>query len=805
MSAVRARRVWGMVAAVIALLLVAVLLAGYLTLRASLPRLSGTLRQAGLVAPVRIERDWRGVPTIEAANREDLAFATGFVHAQDRFFQMDLSRRAAAGELSALVGRAALEHDRIARLFRFRAVARAVMAAATPRQQAIAAAYARGVNAGLADLGARPWEYWVLRARVEPWKPEDTILVIHAMWWDLQVNSLKRAMVRLDLNSALGGPLCAGGWKCALQFFYPQGTSWDAPNAPGDAPPPLPEPAIPGPEALNVRAAPPAPSPAGGAGTEPVSGSNNWAVAGRLTASGAALVASDMHLNQRVPAVWYHARLRLRASATAPALDLNGVTLPGTPLLVAGSNGHVAWAFTNSYGDWADVQRIACGEVSDDHFVSGTTRVALTTVHERIAVRGAAPDDLAVRSGEAGVLLERDSARGICWFGRWLAQLPAATNMNALALEQVDSAAAALDLAPQIGIPHQNAVLGDAAGHIGWTIFGRIPLQTGARRAAGESPWTDATTHPRLLDPRAGRIWTANARPTADPRQLQLLGGPIADLGADYDLGARASQIRDDLAGLRGPATPADMLRIQLDDRAVFLARWQALLLGLLDRAALAGHPQRGAFRDLVAHWNGRASVDSVGYRLVRAFHEHSAQAAWEMLLAGAGLDPQGRLRPAQFEGPLWRLVISQPQHLLVARYGSWREFLLAQVDAAAAQLAHECADLPTCTWGRYNTVRIAHPLAQALPGGLGAPLNMPVVQLPGDQDMPRVQRQEFGASERFAVAPGHESEGYLHIPGGQSGHPLSPYYRAGFMAWARGQPLPLLPGPAQHILTLTP
>jgi penicillin amidase len=393
-----------------------------------------------------------------------------------------------------------------------------------------------------------------------------------------------------------------------------------------------------------------------------------------------------------------------------------------------------------------------------------------------------------------------------CWFVAWLAQLPEATNLNLMELEHVSSVPEALELAPRIGMPHQNAVIGDAQGHIGWTIFGRIPDETGTGRARAVPPWTTAADHPHILDPPSGRVWTANARVATDPRQLQLIGGDLTSLGAVYGLGARAGQIRDDLMAFSAPATPADMLRIQLDDRAVFLSRWRTLLLKLLDAQALQGHPQRAEFRQLVERWNAKASVDSVGYRLLRAWHERTQQAVWDMLLGALRVPTDGTSWPPhQFEGPLWQLVTTQPLHLLAKDYADWPEFLRAQVDATLAELAASCPQLARCTWGAHNTVRIRHPLSRALPW-LASFLDMPTLELPGDVNMPRVQIDSIeGASERFAVSPGHESEGYLHIPGGQSGHPLSPYYRAGFMEWARGEPLPFLPGPTQHTLMLTP
>jgi penicillin G amidase len=820
-------------------------------LRASLPQLDGRAHAASLAAPVKIERDHLGVPTIVAANRVDLAYATGFVHGQDRFFEMDLSRRLAAGELSELFGKVALEQDRKTRQFHFRKVARAVMDQAPAEHKAIVDAYARGVNDGLSSLHSRPWEYWVLGSPPLPWRPEDTILVEHTMWWDLQANGLQREALRRELNARIGGKECDAGWKCGLRFFYPARTEWDAPDGvvtgpagsaavASDIVPPAA--GIPGPDVLDVRgataAAKPTASPAADAprrGNPPVTstggaspwaralwaafspttpsgddvhdvGSNNWAIAGRLTATGSALIASDMHLGQRVPTLWYHARLRTTGTPAEPGLDLNGVTLPGAPLLVAGSNGHVAWGFTNSYGDWLNVELVPCTSVGESELHTPAGVVLLTVEREEIRVKGAPPVIEEVKSGPAGTLLRAEPERQMCWFGSWLATLPAATNMNLIGLERALSVDDAMALAPGIGIPHQNFVVGDREGHIGWTIYGRIPTDIGAERANGHAPWTTVENHPRIVDPPVGRIWTANARVTDDERQEAAIGGDLASLGSEYDLGARARQIRDDLAAIEGPATPPEMLKIQLDDRAVFLTRWHDFLVTLIDDDSVRGHPRRAEFKKLLGDWKGRADVDSVAYRLVRGYRKHVESALWDMIARALQI-PAGDslILPSQFEIPMWQLIHDQPMHMLAADYPSWRDFLLDTLDATIADLDKTCGPkLEQCNWGSRKVVRIQHPISHGLP--ILAPLlDMPTLQLPGDHDMPRVQEGDFGASERFAVSPGHEDQGYFHMPGGQSGHPLSPYYRAGFLEWAHGQPLPFLPGKAEHTLTLQP
>jgi len=804
------------VAIALLVLVLALVVAFFALLGGSLPQLDGDVRVAGLTAPITIERDALGVPTVTAVTRTDLAYATGFLHGQDRFFQMDLSRRLAAGELSEIIGAAALAQDESARIFRFRQVARAVLEQATPEQRAILESYSRGVNDGLASLHVRPWEYLALRARAAPWRPEDSVLVLHAMWWQLQYMGFHREMLRQEVNDRLGGPLCGPRWKCALEFFYPARTSWDAPAvtpevAAGAAPQIAP---IPGPDVLNLRDADRVSQSAHVSTTGAVVGSNNWAVDGSHTSTGAALVANDMHLGQRVPVIWYRMRFRTHP-AQGTGIDLTGVTLPGAPVMVAGSNGHIAWGFTNSYGDWLDVTLVPCTAVGTSRLTGPSGTTPLQVQWELIRVHGRAPVRFPVRSGPGGVLLEAHPERGQCWFASWLAQVPEASNFNLLSLEHVSSVQQALALAPTIGIPHQNLVVGDRDGHIGWAIYGRvpaarlagprIPAAVGGLRAAGSSGWLEEPAHPTAIDPPVGRLWTANARVTSDPEQERAIGGDTASLGAEYDFGARAAQIRSDLLALDRPATPADMLRIQLDDRAVLLGRWREVLLGLLDGSSLSGHPARAQFRSLIEHWDAAAATDSVGYRLVRRWRDLIEAQVWDMILDGLHIPADASYSvPTQFQAPLLQLLREQPLHLLPRRYASWRQLMLAELDTAIAQLQGECGDLSRCTWGQQNTIRIQHPLSRALPF-LSPLLDMPTLELPGDRDMPRVQGMTLGSSERFAVSPGHEADGYFHMPGGESGNPLSPYYRAGFTAWARGVPLPFLPGPPAHQITLHP
>lgn len=760
-------------------------------LRASRPQAAGERTLPGLRAPLVIQRDARGVPTLQAGDRVDAARGLGFLHAQERFFQMDLERRLAAGELAELLGPLVLTFDRRYRLHRFRAVARQAVARLSGPERTTLEAYAEGVNAGLGALGARPFEYLLLRAQPAPWRAEDSMLCVLAMFIQLQEDPGQRQSRLAAMADRLPPALVA--------FLVPPGTEWDAPLEGG----PFTQPPVPGPEVCDLRArAVPPPGPAEAGEPEPdFPGSNNWAVAGSRTADGRAIVANDMHLAITVPNTWY------RVSLAWGAHRVTGVTLPGTPAVAVGSNGRVAWSFTNSYGDFRDLVVLERAGLEPDTYLTPGGPRRFQPVREVIRVRGGADQVLTIDETVWGPVVDRDhrnQPRAL----RWTAQDPDALDFRAMDLETAGSLAEALDVAHRAGIPAQNLVAADAAGHIGWTVMGRIPRRVGfdgrlpvswADGRCRWDGWLSPAEVPRVVDPPGGQIWTANARVVA--------AADLARLGdGGYDLGARARQIRDGLRALERPRE-RDMLAIQLDDRALFLDRWRTLLLEVLSPAALAGHAQRAEMRRLVEAWGGRAAVDSAGYRLVRGFRLVLQEQLSDTFARAFRESPERRFRAGflgQSEGPLWALASQRPAHLLDPRFKTWDEAFLAAVDEVIRRLTKDGASLTQQTWGRLNSPRIQHPLARALPV-LSRWLDMPRQPIPGDSNMPRVQDRIFGASERFAVAPGHEPDGYFMMPCGQSGHPLSPHYRDSHADWVAGRPGSFLPGPAVETLRLVP
>lgn len=818
-------------------LLVAVLAAGWFfwRLRASLPQLAGEARLAGLGAAVTVERDAQGVPTIRGANRADVARALGWLHAQDRFFQMDLQRRGAAGELAELFGKVILPRDRAARLHGFRARARTVVEKLPPEQRALLEAYTAGVNAGLASLRARPFEYILLRTDPEPWKNEDSVLVAYAITLDLQDDSGTYERTLMTLRDELG--------LDALAFFNPLVGPNDAALDGSTAP----LPPIPGPRMLDLRE-PKSPartgrvaSEAGGElemlaaargldsslfsparDAEQVPGSNAFALAGPLAGGGAALVANDMHLGLRVPNIWYRAVLEWPEPAAPDGRRrLVGVTLPGAFSIVVGSNGQIAWGLTNAPVDTGDLVVVESLFGLENYYAAPghPDGLKLETRTETIRVKGEDPVTVNYTWTIWGPVVGKDE-RGRSLAFRWTAHDPDAMNFALVELEHARTVADAVGIAHRTGLPPLNLTVADAAGDIAWTILGKIPRRHGydgrlpVSWRYGDRYWDgylrpeeipvfttstaiDTPATQRIPKPE-GRLWSANER--------QVGGDALARIGdGDYVRPARSAQIRDRLRSLSN-AAPSDLLKIQLDARALFLAPWHALLMQTLTPEVASRHKGRAALRRFAEPWEGEARTDAVSYLLVRDFRIAVYARVFGPIFASCReANPDFNSSSLQLEPAAWALLRERPAHLLNPDFESWDAVLVAAIDDVIARIDRDGVAPPRLNWGHRNAARIRHPFGNLVPEWLSGWLSMPPDPLPGDVDMPRMQAPDYGASERLVVAPGREAEGIFHMPGGQSAHPWSDFYRAGHEAWVRGEPTPLLPGKTAHTLRLAP
>ncbi len=765
------------------LLLLALPVAGALgygtwVMLASRAQLEGDLALQGLSAPAIIHRDANGVPTIEAANRTDLARALGFLHGQERFFEMDLLRRAGAGELAALVGEAALNLDERRRLHRFRHRAEAALAKLTPDQRAVGDAYVAGVNAGLAALGHAPWEYTLLRVAPQPWTAADSYMVVYAMYFDLQESEPDAQEGRALAHTVLGAALA--------DFLDPHFTPHDAPID-GSMPPPPPMPT-----AFAAPAEPAAVRPAG-----PEHGSNNMAVSGALTGTGSGMMANDMHLSLTVPNIWYRARL-----VVPGMLDLIGVTLPGEPYLVVGSNTHVAWGFTDAYMETGDAVLLDLLPGDKTEYQTPDGPQPITTAHEQICAAHGACEDLTVSETVWGPVEDHDFAgRPVVW--AWTAHDDnAVMTAGFTGLEQARNLNDALAAAHQAGLPQENLAVVDSAGHVAWTIIGQVPRRVGLNDQMPHS-WADGTHGwkgflapeeiPAIIDPQNGRIWTANAR-VVGGEALEKLG----DMG--YADGQRAGRIRDDL-NARQKFTEQDLLNIETDTRSTPLDSWQKLML-----AAIDAHRENAAMRPYVENWGGHAVPESVGYRLVRDFRTEAIKLIYSGLMAPVATMAGGDKvsAPHRVSWPVEQLLAAAPPNLVPTPYKSWNDVAGAILANVAASVQHEGGGLADFTWGKQNHTGIHHPLAAFVPL-LGLLTDPPDVPVAGDSIIPRVAVPGDGASERLVVSPGHEASGLFDMPVGQAANPLEPYFGAGEQDWVEGKGTPLLPGAEKWRLVLVP
>lgn len=783
----------------------------------SLATLDGTVHSP-VSDTVTIERDRAGIPTIMAQNRKDLSYALGYLHGQERLFQMDLLRRNSAGELSELFGPLALPHDTNVRNHQFRNKAEQYVNLLTPEHLAILTHYTAGVNQGIDDLASRPFEYWMLNKMPQKWRPADSLLVIYSMYLDLQYANGERERLLGHLQRNL--------LPDVYQFLTPKGSRWDA-SIDGStfAPTAIPNNSLDLAPILNLLTDNLVEFDLFDNNHEALKGSNNWAVSGQLASNGAAIVADDMHLGLAIPNIWYRASLRYNTEES-PNIDvdssakndysvaIDGVTLPGTPSIVIGSNRHVAWGFTNSYGDWNDIIKLQLDDSGTQYKTKEGYR-AFDVESETILVSGNNPERIEIRKTIWGPVIGNDHDGSLIAL-RWVAHDPQGINFELLDFEKATTIDDAIAVANGAGIPAQNIVIGDKLGNIAWTIAGAMPAKFDNKPNLKRSwltpqDWSDGdlgwqgylapNSYPVVKNPKNHRIWTANSR---------VVGGKFLDLIGDggYALGARSQQIKNRLFE-KESFTEIDLFAIQNDIKADFLSRWHHLLTTEILTPDFVENHQLTQLPTYLAEWGAHAELDSVGYLFVRQFRLAIRDQLFNSLQQGldeASLNKRAKLHLIrhQLEVPMWQMITQQPTHLIPSGYPSWKTFLEQMVIRTHSQLLSQFDDLSQATWGNFNVTNIQHPLSKAVPA-LSWLLDMPKLPASGDSYMPRVQGKSFGSSQRMVVSPGNEAEGIMQMPSGQAGHPLSPYFQQGHKEWIEGQATPLLPGVTKYKLEMIP
>lgn len=796
------------------LLLAVVLVAGIFWLRtvtrAALPQLDGDLHLAGLSAPVIVRRDHHGVPHIDAANEDDLLAAQGYVTAQDRLWQMDASRRSADGTLAEILGPSLVQHDKTQRVLEILRTAQRIYDDLSPDGRRRIDDYARGVNLYIAQCEQSrtlPVEFRILDYRPQPWTGVDSISVGLAMvqTLDLRVaTKLSRARVDAKLNDArLEADLYpVGSWR----DHPPTGTRVDLTQ-----PQPLPPPSKNDDDDENTEThtEPTIPlSPATFA--EPQSthallallglpdcagcavGSNNWVVAGAHTASGKPLLSNDMHLTLRVPDTWYMADLR------APGFHAAGLTLPGLPFIVAGHNEHVAWGFTALYGDVQDLYIEKLDGKGNYEGLDAKWHL-LTIDREVIHVRGGKDVNVEVQSTEHGPLLNPLlSAGGSPIALKWTLYDP---TLDSIPLYEMNTASNWTEFSGALERwcwPTQNVVYADDQGHIAYHAVGKVPIRGADGKSIFDTPLPHDTFDlryewgkfigvkepqiyipfdqmPNAVDPPSGFLATANARVTTDKSPYPLTD----EWGDPY----RVERIYKLLDG-RGHLTPADMLAVQTDIYSEVDQEMGHRLAYAIDRTP--GPEGNGDARmrqaaDLMRSWDGRLTTDSAAASLVT----ETRAALWPMILeAKLGKFAQDyHWGEANFA--LEEIVMNAKPEWLPKEYKNWDALLTAAV-LKAMHDGQAPADVSMWTYGSWHVVDIEHPLANFVPF-IGRIAGTGPHPQSGDATTVKQVGRTLGPSQRFTMDWGNIDGSTENIVLGESGNPLSPYFRDQWNDWYNG------------------
>jgi penicillin amidase len=798
--------------------------------RSALPVLDGEIHLAGadaggLSAPVTVRRDGHGVPHIEAANETDLFVAEGYVTAQDRLWQMDLLRRNANGELAEIFGPSQLAHDKAQRVLQIRVTAHRIYSNLPATDRARLDAYARGVNLFIAQHQATlPPEFRILFYRPRPWTGEDGISVGLTMVQGLDTHFetklvRDRISAKLDNEKLESDLYPAGSWRdhpptgAAMKINQPQAAPKPESDDDEDD------------DRMQTRVEPAFPAGTKQAAEEfnssgfvtghdfsrateafkkdgaltPVAvedphrlrrvlglpdcegcaaGSNNWVIGGRHTASGMPLLANDMHLGLLVPNIWYMADLE------APGYHVTGVTLPGTPGVIAGHNEHVAWGFTALY---ADVQDLYIEKLDGKGHYEGNDAQwhSLAVDRETIHVRGGKDVVLDVQSTAHGPLLNPIFAKEKRALAlKWTLFDP---SLNALPIYEIDKAANWAEFSAALEkwcFPTQNVVYSDDQGHVGYHAIGKVPNRlmlsvkplphdvqnlrfewgdSSFRTGQAKSPYIPFDQLPNAFDPPSGFLATANSNVSSEKFPAHLTNEWIDPY--------RAERIYKLLDG-RDQLTPKDMLSVQTDIYSESDQQLAHRFASAIDHADKTSARLREA-ADLMRNWDGRLSTDSAAASLLT----RTRGELWMMLLEPklgkplAGVYTWAEKNFAQEE-----IVMHASPEWLPAKYKNWDNFLAAAVRKAMRK-GPLFGDVSKWAYGNWHVVDLEHPLASILPdlahfAGTGP------LPLSGDNTTVKQVGRAFGPSQRFTMDWSNVDGSTEDIVLGESGNPMSPYFR---------------------------
>lgn len=766
---------WGGYTAIGLVLVIAIASAAlYWRLHSALPQVEGELSLPNLKEEVNIARDTDGITHIFANNRPDMFYALGVVHAQERMFQMDMSRRYGSGRLAELVGKRAVRSDARMRTLGLRRAAEGSLPYFNATEHKVLEAYAQGVNAVItAKNYVPPAEYLFLRTKPEPWSVFDTLTVFKVMAFNLSGDGLDEP----DEQRLLG----ILGAERLTQFLPPYPEDGPVALRSEDMSSVFPKPEQPAQDASQTLGAPMG---------EKVKGSNNWVVDGSLSTSGMPLLANDPHLSLSAPGVWYYARLN------APDAMVLGVTLPGTPFVTLGRNKDIAWGFTNTGPDTSDIK-----------IIKGKN---LTTITETIKVRGEEDVSLSIQFDGENVVLDPR------WFSikRLIKEGESAVLLSTL--DDEDDTTATIGLSnidartfeemsrhlKSFKMPQQNIVFADINGNIGFIAPARVPIRDAEGNWVGEIPFEGL---PRAFNPGQHYVATANNKIVPDSYPYH-----ITNQWYGYH---RAQRIVDNIEAT--PKHDIQSFKAMQMDTVSALAR-NALPLF----AAAQPQTEKGqALRDIAAKWDGNLAPGRPEGLIYSAWLR-----AFSRLVYADDLGKDFRRfwssRRAFMDGVIRGAFANWCDNINTDALETCQTLAGQAFDEAAIFLAKNHSGPPEqWRWGDVHQAVFAHPLFGEVP----VLKNFFSVRVPvgGDGSTPNVAHVSYrsgnfdarwGVSMRaiYDLSDMNASQ-YMSAPG-QSGHVLSPHYRDMAQRWADGEYIqirddwtPDSPPPDTKILTLTP
>jgi len=852
------RRITTGLAVVVAVAVITGAVTGVVAVRRSFPETSGRAVLAGLSAPVVVERDTDGIPTIIASDARDLFMAQGYVHAQDRFWEMDFRRHVTAGRLSELFGSSSLGTDRFIRTLGWRRVAEQELELLDEPTRLMLEAYADGVNAWIGGRrgSALSLEHAMLPLtgaagyRPEAWTPADSLAWLKAMAWDLRSN-MEIELERGRLMMADLGP--GRSWTDLYPGFdattYPTILPWGGAVVDGRFVPASGDSVAPtGVPAFTRPASGPASVDAAGASTTTVSvtadpdavmaaldatrvalasapqllgdgsgpgiGSNSWAIAPGRSATGGALLANDPHLGPSQPSLWYQVRLRCAPVTDACPYDVAGYSFSGMPGIIIGHNAAVAWAFTNLGPDVADM---VVERIEGDDVVTATGPVPIESRTETIRVAGGDDVLLTVRTTPNGPLLSdvsddareltagpltgRDGAEYAVAL-RWTALDPGRTANAVPGLMTARDFASFRRAAADFEVPSQNLVYADRAGNIAYQAPGRIPVRDGHDGTVPVPGWTGIAEWTRYLafDELPYTLNPASGM-IVTANQLVLPPGSTPFLHVDVSAGQRGGRIVDLLAD-RTDLTLDDLAAVQLDNHNTNAATLVPRLLAVpSDDAGVT------AIQDLLSGWDHQDDADSAASA---AFN-----ATWRALLALTFHDELPEWAWPSGGGRWWEVVrglLDDPANAwwhddsLPQRQTRDDVLLLAMADAHAELTELLGPDPSSWRWGAIHTLTLTH--ASFGTSGIGVIerlFNRGPLETSGGTDI--VNSNSWSAVEGYGVnwVPSmrmlmdlSDLDGgrWIHLTG-QSGRPFHRHYVDQSERWRDGgyAPMTFTPG----------